>query len=230
MEPADQLAVIIPTLIDIVDGVSADQLTAPTPCANFTVNGVLDHMMGGAAAFVPAFLGEESGDETTASATSPRSPEVPAAAFRAAMNGLLGSVNAPGAMERMIDAPFGRVPGSVFARFVAFDGLIHGWDLSIATGRANWSTSWPSADAPSDGVVPGELGVDHTDGDDWCRTPIVTRRCRWGSTGRRRSSRYAGAVRVRAVRTTRPRWTTARSRRCATNAARGAVRRGVAPS
>ena len=52
------------------------------------------------------------------------------------MTNLLAAVNAPGAMERTIDAPFGTVPGSVFARFVAFDGLIHGWDLATATGQA----------------------------------------------------------------------------------------------
>lgn len=37
-------------------------------------------------------------------------------------------------MDRTIDAPFGQVSGSVFASFVAFDGLIHGWDIASATG------------------------------------------------------------------------------------------------
>ena len=164
MEPADQLGVIIPTLIDIVDGLSADQLTAPTPCANFTVSGVLDHMMGGAAAFVPTFLGEEPSESAMGSSKSAPSPgEVPAAEFRSAMTGLLDSVSAPGAMERMIDAPFGRVPGSVFARFVAFDGLIHGWDLSTATGR----TYEPPADvvAAVSAFAHEALGPDMRDGD-----------------------------------------------------------------
>ena len=31
--------------------------------------------------------------------------------------------------------PFGEVPGAVFARFVVFDGLVHGWDLATATGQ-----------------------------------------------------------------------------------------------
>ena len=35
------------------------------------------------------------------------------------MNGLLDAASSPGAMERTIDAPFGQVPGSVFAGFVA---------------------------------------------------------------------------------------------------------------
>ncbi len=132
MNPSDQLAVIIPMVIEIVDQLDAEQLDNPTPCADFTVQGVLDHMMGGASAFVPAFLGEESVEEPHQSTPL---GQVPAAEFRTKMTQLLDSVSAPGAMERMIDAPFGRVPGSVFARFVAFDGLIHGWDLSTAVGR-----------------------------------------------------------------------------------------------
>jgi len=164
MEPADQLGVIIPTLIDIVDGLRPDQLTTSTPCANFDVQGVLDHMMGGAAAFVPAFLGEEPGGGAAASPASPAVPgEVPAAEFRTAMTALLDSVSAPGAMDRMIDAPFGRVPGSVFARFVAFDGLIHGWDLSAATGAAYE----PPADvvAAVSAFAHEALGPDMRDGD-----------------------------------------------------------------
>jgi uncharacterized protein (TIGR03086 family) len=50
------------------------------------------------------------------------------------MDDLLDAVQSPGAMERTICAPVGEMPGSTFARFVAFDGLIHGWDLASATG------------------------------------------------------------------------------------------------
>lgn len=163
MEPADQLAVIIPTLIKIVDGLDDDQLDDTTPCANFTVQGVLDHMMGGASTFVPAFLGETAPEATAA--TNPATPagEVLADEFRTAMTDLLESVNAPGAMERMIDAPFGRVPGSVFARFVAFDGLIHGWDLSTAVGRPYD----PPADIVAEvaGFAHEALGPELRDGD-----------------------------------------------------------------
>jgi uncharacterized protein (TIGR03086 family) len=132
MEPTEQLAVIIPAIIDIVDRIDADQLGDPTPCANFDVQGVLDHMIGLGSTFVPAFLGEPAAGDDVPS--TPRG-QVPSAEFAAVMTSLLASVNAPGAMDRLIDAPFGTVPGSVFARFVAFDGLIHGWDLATSTGQ-----------------------------------------------------------------------------------------------
>ena len=43
-------------------------------------------------------------------------------------------MHSPGAQDRTLHAPFGDVPGSMFARYTAFDGLVHGWDLSRATG------------------------------------------------------------------------------------------------
>jgi uncharacterized protein (TIGR03086 family) len=133
MDPRDQLAVIIPTLTAIVDRIEPADLDSPTPCASFTVQGVLDHMIGLAATFVPAFRGETEIEESTSDTTE---GEVPTAAFHRGMAGLLDAVNTPGAMERTISAPFGDVPGSVFARFVAFDGLIHGYDLASSTAQS----------------------------------------------------------------------------------------------
>jgi uncharacterized protein (TIGR03086 family) len=132
MEPTDQLAVIVPILTNLVDQLDAGQLTAPTACARFDVAGVLDHMMAGAAAFAPALRGEAS-DSPAATTTTGR---VPKDDYRRAMNDLLDAATSPGAMQRTIDAPFGQVPGSVFAGFVAFDGLIHGWDIATAAGLA----------------------------------------------------------------------------------------------
>lgn len=164
MEPTEQLAVILPTIIDIVDRIEADQLGDPTPCANFDVQGVLDHMIGLGSTFVPAFLGVtavEGADAGDASST-PRG-QVPAAEFREVMTRLLASVHAPGAMDRMIDAPFGTVPGSVFARFVAFDGLIHGWDLAVSTGQAYDLPDDVVADVS--GFARQALSADMRDGD-----------------------------------------------------------------
>jgi uncharacterized protein (TIGR03086 family) len=133
MDPRDQLAVIIPTLTAIVDGIEPADLGGPTPCANFTVQGVLDHMIGLSATFVPAFSGAGEAEAPTSDIAE---GDVPKAAFHRAMANLLEAVNTPGAMERTISAPFGEVPGSVFARFVAFDGLIHGYDLASSTAQS----------------------------------------------------------------------------------------------
>ena len=128
MDGVQQLDQIVPMLDGIVGRITDDQLDAPTACAGFTVTGVLEHKIGGAWAFAPAFRGA-----TTAVAPDPSGSV--RERFHRAMAELLDAVHTPGAQERTIASPFGEVPGSMFARYVAFDGLVHGWDLCSATGQ-----------------------------------------------------------------------------------------------
>lgn len=132
MQPTEQLSYILPTLNAIVDRIEPDQLDQRTPCATFSVHDVLDHMIVLGGTFAYWFRGKDA-PEIKAPADKGR---VPVAEFRATMNDLFAAVTSSGATERMISAPIGEMPGSVFARFVAFDGLIHGWDLATATGLA----------------------------------------------------------------------------------------------
>ena len=130
MQPIDQLSYIVPTLTAVVDRIQPAQLNDATPCATFTVHDVIDHMFVGGRTFAYSFRGDEAPEIKA----PPVYGRVPAAELRAAMEDLLEAVKSPGATERTISAPFGDVPGEVFARFVAFDGLIHCWDLATATG------------------------------------------------------------------------------------------------
>lgn len=135
MEGNEQLAVVIPMLKQVGAGIRADQLEGPTPCATFTVAGVLGHMTGLASAYAPAFRGDPPSSDGGASA--PSDADLPAK-FQLAMDALLDAVQSKGALQRTIDTPFGPMPGSQFARLVAFDGLIHGWDLATST-KQNWN-------------------------------------------------------------------------------------------
>jgi uncharacterized protein (TIGR03086 family) len=130
MEGNDQLAVIIPMLKRVGDGISTEQLGGSTPCASFTVAGVLGHMTGLATAYAPAFRGDPPLNDGGASA--PGNIDL-LEKFQLAMDALLEAVQSPGALQRTIDTPFGLMPGSTFARLVAFDGLIHGWDIATST-------------------------------------------------------------------------------------------------
>ncbi len=130
MDPREQLAQILPTITKVVDGIKPQQLNKATPCAKYDVHDVLNHMIVLGGTFAYSFRGEES-PEIVAPDTGGR---VPSAEFRRAMEDLLDAVNSPGAMERTVIAPIGQMPGETFARLVAFDGLVHGWDLASATG------------------------------------------------------------------------------------------------
>jgi len=133
MEGNQQLAVIIPMLKQVGAGIRADQLDGPTPCATFTVNGVLGHMTSLASAYAPAFRGDPPSNDGGPSA--PSAADLPAR-FQLALDALLDAVQTKGALQRTIETPFGPMPGAQFARLVAFDGLIHGWDLATSTNQA----------------------------------------------------------------------------------------------
>jgi uncharacterized protein (TIGR03086 family) len=126
MDVLDQLDQLDPLLVGLVAGIRADQLDNPTPCAKFTVRGVLEHMIGGAATFAAAFRGVEPSERDMSDVL---------ASFGTALSGLADALHSPGALDRTIRAPFGEVPGATFARFVVLDGLVHGWDLATATGQ-----------------------------------------------------------------------------------------------
>jgi uncharacterized protein (TIGR03086 family) len=38
-------------------------------------------------------------------------------------------------MDRVLKLPFGEIPAPVFLRFLAFDLIVHSWDLATATGQ-----------------------------------------------------------------------------------------------
>jgi uncharacterized protein (TIGR03086 family) len=126
MDPLSQLDRLGPALGGVVGNITAEQLDDPTPCATFTVRGILEHMIGGATAFAAAYRGVE-----------PAEPDLsdPLANFGPALGDLLAAAAEPGALDRVVAAPFGEVSGETFARFVAFDGLVHGWDMAVATGQ-----------------------------------------------------------------------------------------------
>ena len=126
VDPLQQFAALGPVLGGVVADIRPDQLDTSTPCAGFTVRDVLAHMIVGATMFAAAYRG-----------TAPPAPDVDdvLAGFAPALGGLVDAVQAPGALERTIDAPFGAMDGESFARYVVLDGLVHGWDLAVATGQ-----------------------------------------------------------------------------------------------
>jgi uncharacterized protein (TIGR03086 family) len=127
MDPVTQLEALGPHLGGVVAGISPDQLDAPTPCADFTVRGVLEHMLTGATAFAAAYRGQE--------AAAPDLSD-PLGDFGEVLGDLVSAISAPGALDQTVAAPFGELPGETFARFVVLDGLVHGWDMASATGQA----------------------------------------------------------------------------------------------
>lgn len=129
MEAIEQLDALIPELTRLAQGTSPAQLDAPTPCEEWRIRDLFGHLIGGATTFAAAVRGDEPGPVPEPADDSMAATVVSAAAeLDAAFRG-------PGALERTVSTPFGDMPGEVFLRILAFDVLMHEWDLATATGQ-----------------------------------------------------------------------------------------------
>ena len=111
----------------VIGGVSADQYVDSTPCQEWTVRDLLEHMIS-----VVAGIG-------AAAAGSPREPfelaPDPAGQFDAAATVALAAWRAPGVLDRVIDAGPGPMAGRILAGINLLDTATHTWDLATATGQ-----------------------------------------------------------------------------------------------
>lgn len=141
MTPVEQLETIVPSLNGLVERMWHGQLEYSSPCSEFTVHDLVNHMIVLGGSFAPMFRGEPVPEITAPVVYG----WVPAQEFVDTMNDLVAAVKSPGAMDRTIQSPVGEMDGATFCRFVALDGLVHGWDLATALG-VEWD---PPADVVS---------------------------------------------------------------------------------
>ena len=106
----------------IITSVKADQMTRPTPCSDWDVTELLNHMVRAQA----RYAGTISGGEVLTGKT-------PLEDFDAAVSAILETVKAPGGLEKMVEGRQGEVPASQPLGGACLDLAIHTWDLAKAT-------------------------------------------------------------------------------------------------
>jgi uncharacterized protein (TIGR03086 family) len=117
-----------------VHGVGAEQWSAPTPCTEWDVRTLVNHVLGEIRWAVPLFAGAtiaEVGHQFDGDLLG----DDPVAAWDAAAPSALAAVDDPGAMDSTVHLSFGDFPGSEYAMQLFADLLVHGWDLATATGQ-----------------------------------------------------------------------------------------------
>jgi uncharacterized protein (TIGR03086 family) len=135
----------------VLGNVTREQLGRPTPCGDWQVRDLIDHIVGATDFFADvAELG-----------SSPEDREWPgyadgdfSASFEQQARRAVTAFSAPGAMERIMLLPTGPAPGSRCVQVATGEIFVHGWDLARATGqavpadegvaRALLSSDWPS--------------------------------------------------------------------------------------
>lgn len=113
----------------LLDKVADDQWTAPTPCAEWDVRGVVDHLVGMNLVFT-AMLSDAPMPDRNAD----RLGDDPATAWRQAVAALQQAAERPGALDRSQSSPLGEATGRERLRWRVADLLTHAWDLRQATG------------------------------------------------------------------------------------------------
>lgn len=112
---------------DVVAGVRPGQYDDKTPCAEWTVRELLEHMIG-----VVDGLGAAASGRTPTPFTLGADP---AAQLHAAATGAMASWRTPGVLDRIVDAGPGPMPGHALASINLLDTATHTWDLATATGQ-----------------------------------------------------------------------------------------------
>lgn len=127
---------VIASTDKIVKGIEPSQLGLPSPCTEWTIRDVINHITGGSTMFavcveegsVPDDLlgklmgGDNLGDDYVG-------------AWEAASTRAVAAFEAPGALEKMVKLPFGEMPAGVALNIAVFDVLTHAADIASSTNQ-----------------------------------------------------------------------------------------------
>lgn len=122
---------------EIVKMTPAERLDTPTPCAEWDVRALLNHVIGtlwlsaGLLADQPPRYPMAPGGLPPADLAG----DDPVAAYAEAAAAALAAAAAGDALTRTHATPLGDMPGPGLAGFTTLDILVHGWDLAKATGQ-----------------------------------------------------------------------------------------------
>jgi uncharacterized protein (TIGR03086 family) len=114
---------------DLIVDVGPDQWMAPTPCTEWNVRDVVNHVVAMNLVFA-AMIDDGPMPERGADHLG----NDPVAAYQASTASLVGAFARPGVLERSYAGPLGSATGAERLQIRLYDLLTHGWDLAQATG------------------------------------------------------------------------------------------------
>jgi uncharacterized protein (TIGR03086 family) len=113
-----------------VTRVRGADMSKRTPCAEFDVKELLNHLIGNLGMLATVAKGE--------TAERPQGDQFgsdPGAAYRERRRELMSALAVPGVFDRDWVLPFGTLPGRTMAGIAFMEHLTHGWDVAKATGQ-----------------------------------------------------------------------------------------------
>ena len=136
--PVALLATAIGRVRDVMGGVVQSQLGDATPCSEWDVCALMNHMLGG----IETTAGSMAGSppdlrpmEADSSLVGQRDLATLVEAYQNETERLLRLAGEPGALDQIVPSPFGEMPAARFVVGTILDQTIHCWDLAKATGQ-----------------------------------------------------------------------------------------------
>jgi uncharacterized protein (TIGR03086 family) len=116
--------------------VTDDQLELSTPCEDWDVRALLNHVIG-TLALGRALLSDTAPETPMQPGGLPDADLVgddPLASYQAGVDALIAAAT-DDAWRGLHPTPLGEMPGVMLGGFTTLDIAVHGWDLAIATGQ-----------------------------------------------------------------------------------------------
>jgi len=116
---------------DIIAGVTDDQRGQPTPCPDYDVAAMIDHIVGWVRVFEAGANGRTLDDDPAQYRAGPD----PTGEFRAAAAGIVASWRDEGLDRKVAMSSGAEIDGVMAFNMTLMEYLVHGWDLAVATGQ-----------------------------------------------------------------------------------------------
>ncbi|HZU11290.1 MAG TPA: TIGR03086 family metal-binding protein [Chloroflexota bacterium] len=123
--PIDALNAALDETVRLVDGIQPGQWDNPTPCTDWTVRDLVQHMTRGNRRTIAAGGGPVADDGEEAGAES----------YRRSADDLKRFFSDPAVMQRTFSMPFGQLPGPAMVAMRVTESTTHDWDLARATAQ-----------------------------------------------------------------------------------------------
>jgi uncharacterized protein (TIGR03086 family) len=144
---------------DVIAGVGADQADRPTPCPDYDVAALRDHIVG----WIQVFDAGSNERAFEGDAMGYRCGADPEAEFRASAAGVVAGWREHG-LDRPVRVISGEMPGEMVFNMTLMEYLTHGWDLAVATAQVPPYTGEEAAEilARAERTLPAEMRGDGT--------------------------------------------------------------------
>ncbi len=127
------LAAVLADLANVVGGINEQQLHDPTPCTDYDVTQLRDHVVGWLSTFADGFA-DADGQAPRASLDGYQAPADAEAEVTAAAGRMDQALRA-GAAGRPLRLGSSAMPGDMALSMILWEYQMHGWDLARATGQ-----------------------------------------------------------------------------------------------